>query len=90
VNQTVSALISARDGYELRVGRRKLLGKQASCLVTTPRAGSADAARGPTSLCVSGQGTPLLVERAGENLRATRYSTHVDAGRFRLPATPTA
>ena len=73
--------------FDLRVGHRKLAGKQATCLITTPRPGST-ASAAATSLCVSGQGTPLLIERSGENLRALRYSTHVDDARFRLPSRP--
>jgi hypothetical protein len=88
INRTVTTLTDSRRDFELHVGRRKLVGRQATCLITTPRPGSAASAGAAASLCVSGQGTPLLIERSGENLRAVRYSTHVDGARFRLPSRP--
>jgi hypothetical protein len=90
INRTVSTLTASRRDFDLRVGRRKLVGRQATCLITTPRTGSTAAGTTATSLCVSGQGTPLLIERSGESLRALRYSTHVDSARFRLPSRPRA
>jgi hypothetical protein len=88
INRTVASLTTSRASYDLGIGRRKLVGKQATCLVATPRAAAAAAGARPSSLCISGQGTPLLIERSGENLRAVRYSTHVDDDRFHLPARP--
>lgn len=88
INRTVSTLTASRQAFDLRVGRRKLVGRQTTCLITTPRPGSTAAGTAATSLCVSGQGTPLLIERSGESLRALRYSTHVDSTRFRLPSRP--
>jgi hypothetical protein len=88
INRTVAALTSSRGSYDLRIGRRKLVGKQATCLVTVPRRDSAAAGARQSLLCISGQGTPLLIERSGENLRAVRYSTRVDERRFRLPTRP--
>ena len=88
INRTVAALTSSRKDYDLKIGRRKLAGRQTTCLVTTPRPGSAAATGAATSLCVSGQGTPLLIERSGESLRAIRYSNHVDRARFNLPSRP--
>ena len=88
INRTVATLMSSRSEYDFRVGRRNLVGRQATCLITTPRPGSTTAIARATSLCVSGQGTPLLIERSGESLRAVRYSNHVDRSRFNLPSRP--
>ena len=70
-----------------------MAGTDATCLVATPSPAatttSAATTEGPGTVCLSAQGAILLVERTGERVAATAYSTSVDADRFDLPAEPT-
>jgi hypothetical protein len=85
IARTANELKAARTNYLFRVTGRKVAGSDARCLVTTTRPGVSGAG---STLCLSPQGAVLLVEGAGNPLRAERYSTTVDARRLRLPTTP--
>ena len=89
VDRTVATLKASQTSFTFRVVTRRVASTGASCLETVPRPGAAAAPSGPTSLCISPEGAPLLVEGNGTQLRATRYSTEVDERRLRLPAPAT-
>ena len=90
IDRTVATLKASQASFTFRVVARRLAGTSASCLETVPRAGAGGGgANGPTSLCISPEGAPLLVEGGGTQLHATRYTTAVDKRRLRLPAPPT-
>src|SRR3989442_11090684 len=82
VDRTVNALVDARSNYDYSVVHRRIVGANASCLMATPTGPTAK----PATLCLSAEGVPLVIETPTLSLRALRYSRHVDAGRFRLPA----
>jgi hypothetical protein len=90
VARTVDALAAATAEYEFRVEDREIVGVDARCLVTARRAdappGTGAAASG--TLCVSPEGVPLLVERSGDDLRATALTTEVPDDALVLPADP--
>ncbi len=87
VAEAGDALRGLADDYSFTVEPRVVAGVDATCLVTTLLPGRED----DTSLgrsatfCVSEIGVPLLIERPGERLTATQYSTDVDDGAFELP-----
>ena len=80
VARTVEALRAASDDFDLRVEERDLAGVTARCLVAE------GAATG--TLCVSPEGVPLLLERSGDDLTATAYTTDVPDDALELPADP--
>ncbi|MBV8304051.1 MAG: hypothetical protein JOZ04_07560 [Acidimicrobiia bacterium] len=85
IDRTVAELQAAKTNYTFAVTDRTIAGTRARCLVTTPRPGVAG---GGSTLCLSPRGAVLLVEGAGNPLRAVKYSTSVDTRRLALPATP--
>jgi len=85
IDRTVAELKSARTNYTFTVTSKKVANTDTRCLVTTPRPGVAG---GGSTLCLSSRGAVLLVEGAGNPLRAVRYSTSVDSRRLALPAQP--
>jgi hypothetical protein len=90
VDRTVAALQASKASFTFRVVDRRVAGTRTSCLETVPKTGAGGAAStGPTSLCISPEGAPLLVQGQATQLRATRYTTEVDQRRLRLPAPPT-
>ena len=85
IDRTVAELTSAKTNYTFSVTKKTVANTDTRCLVTAPRPRVA----GPGStLCLSSKGAVMLVEGAGNPLRAVRYSTTVDARRLQLPATP--
>jgi hypothetical protein len=85
IDRTVAELKAARTNYTFSVTNKKVAGTDTKCLVTTPKKGVAG---GGSTLCLSSRGAVLLVEGAGNPLRAVKYSTSVDDRRLTLPATP--
>jgi hypothetical protein len=85
IDRTVAELKSARTNYTFTVTSKKVANTDTRCLVTTPRPGVGG---GGSTLCLSSRGAVLLVEGAGNPLRAVRYSTSVDSRRLALPAQP--
>jgi hypothetical protein len=85
IARTAAELKAARTNYTFKVTHRTVAGADARCLVTTPRPGVGGAG---SVLCLSPEGAVLLVEGAGNPLRAARYSTSVDQRRLQLPARP--
>jgi len=85
IDRTVAELTSARTNYTFAVTTKKVANTDARCLVTTPKPGVGGAG---STLCLSSRGAVLLVEGAGNPLRAVRYSTSVDSRRLALPAPP--
>jgi hypothetical protein len=85
IARTAAELKAARTNYTFKVTSRKVAKVDTQCLATTPRPGVSGAG---STLCLSGEGAVLLVEGAGNPLRAVRYSTDVDERRLQLPATP--
>lgn len=88
VSRAVTALAEAADEYAFRVEERRIADVDARCLVTERRA---DAPPDPSAattgtLCVSPEGVPLLVEQAGDDQRATAYTTDVPDDALVLPA----
>jgi hypothetical protein len=86
--RTTDALTAARDDYDFVIEERDIADVSASCLITTLKAGrQASASQSPAgTLCLSPEGASLWVERPGERLAASRYTTAVDDGLFVLPA----
>jgi hypothetical protein len=85
IDRTVAELKAARTNYTFAVTNKKVANTDSRCLVTTPRPGVAGAG---STLCLSSRGAVLLVEGAGNPLRAVRYSTSVDSRRLALPTQP--
>jgi hypothetical protein len=85
ITRTAAELKAARTNYTFKVIDKKVAGADSRCLVTTPRPGIGGAG---STLCLSPQGAVLLVEGAGNPLRAERYSTSVDERLLQLPAKP--
>ncbi len=73
--------------FDLTVERRAVADVEATCLVTTPKAGTPLDGTGPgaETLCVSEEGAQLLVDAAGERLVAESYTTAVSDGTFDVP-----
>jgi hypothetical protein len=91
VRQTTLALKSAKVDYTFAVAGRRLAGVEATCLTTTRRRDRPGAARSPAAgtLCLSPDGVVLLIERPGQRLQASGYTTRPPKGTFTLPARPT-
>ena len=84
VTDTVEKLQQQRDAYDFRVESRSIAGVDARCLVTTPKAGSGQAA----TMCLSPEGVILLVDVPTGKITATAYSTAIPDDAFTLPADP--
>src|SRR2546423_745101 len=74
ITRTAAELKAARTNYAFKVTDKKVARTDSRCLVTTPRPGVGGAG---STLCLSDEGAVLLVEGAGNPLRAERYSTSV-------------
>jgi hypothetical protein len=85
IDRTVAELKDAKTNYTFSITQKTIAGTDARCLVTKPKPGVAG---GGSTLCLSSRGAVLLVEGAGNPLRAVKYSTSVDARRLQLPTTP--
>ena len=85
ITRTVAELKTATTNYTFAVTIKKIAGADTKCLVTKPKPGVAG---GGSTLCLSSRGAVLLVEGAGNPLRAVKYSTSVDDRRLQLPAAP--
>lgn len=88
LERTISALAASRATYDFSVEDRRIAGVDASCLVTTRKAGAAaDPTRGTRGeLCVAPDGVPLLVSGGASTLKAVRYSTSVKGRTLDAPA----
>jgi hypothetical protein len=77
-------LAASRDGLDLLVTTRTLAGVEATCLTSTPKAGTPLDGTGPGTdeLCLSKEGAQLLVDHGGQRLVADRYTTKVPKGTF--------
>lgn len=77
-------LAASSDSMAITVDRRTIAGVRATCLTTTPKAGTPIEGTGPGTdvLCLSPEGAQLLVDRAGNRLVAEHYSTKVPKGTF--------
>jgi hypothetical protein len=77
-------LAATRSTLDMEVTTRKLAGVEATCLTTTPKAGTPLDGTGPGTdeLCLSADGAQLLVDHGGQRLVADRYSTEVPKGTF--------
>jgi hypothetical protein len=82
-----ATLADRADDYDFSVETRRLVGVDASCLLTTLKAGrAADPGLGESgTLCVSPEGVVLLVDSAGSRQEATSYTTEVSDDAFALP-----
>ena len=85
IARTVAELTTAKTNYTFAVTNKKIAGTDTRCLVTKPKPGVAG---GGSTLCLSSRGAVLLVEGAGNPLRAVKYSTSVDDRRLQLPTAP--
>ncbi len=77
-------LAGSRDALDLTVEEREIAATDATCLVTTPKAGTPLDGSGPSTdtLCLSAEGAQLLLDAGGERLVADSYSTAVPEGTF--------
>ena len=85
----VQSLTASGQQFDLRVDRTRVAGVAARCLLATARAGAAP----PSSaqrLCIAADGAPLLVETAGQSVKATSFTTSAPGSAFDLPAKPTS
>jgi hypothetical protein len=80
----VQQLVSSSKALDLKVTTRKIAGAEATCLTSTPKAGTPLDGTGPGTdeLCLSREGAQLLVDHGGQRLVADRYSTQVPKGTF--------
>jgi hypothetical protein len=85
IDRTVAELKAAKTNYSFSVINKKVAGTDTKCLVTKPKPGVAGDG---STLCLSSRGAVLLVEGAGNPLRAVKYSTSVDERRLQLPTAP--
>jgi hypothetical protein len=85
IDRFVAELKDAKTNYVFSVANKKVANTDTRCLVTKPKAGVTG---GGSTLCLSQQGAVLLVEGAGNPLRAVKYSTSVDKRRLQLPVAP--
>lgn len=87
VAETIDKLRARADEYEFRVDSRKLVGTDASCLVTTPRPSAATGTSVPPkgTMCLSPEGALLVVQSGARSLSATGYTTDIPDGIFDLP-----
>ena len=84
----VQSLTASGQQFDLRVDHTRIANTAARCLVASPRAGTAGAAA--QRLCIAPDGAPLLVESAGQSVKATRFTTTAAGSAFELPAKPTS
>lgn len=91
IRQTTLALKAAKVDYAFTVASRRLVGVEASCLTTRLRPGheAGPKAAPAGTLCLSPEGVVLLIERPGQRLAASGYTTRVPKGALALPARPT-
>jgi hypothetical protein len=77
-------LAASKDELTITVDTRTIADTRATCLTTTPKAGTPIEGTGPGTdvLCLSPEGAQLLVDRAGNRLVADHYSTKVPKGTF--------
>jgi hypothetical protein len=88
----VAQVGASKDQLSITVDTREIADARATCVTTTPKAGTPLDGTGPGTdvLCLSAEGAQLLVDHAGERLVADRYSTTVPDGTFevRTPEEP--
>jgi hypothetical protein len=79
-------LADSRGALDLTVEDREIAATDATCLVTTPKAGTPldGAALSTDTLCLSDEGAQLLLDAGGERLVADSYSTDVPEGTFEV------
>lgn len=77
-------LAASKDALTITVDQRTIAGVDATCLTSTPKAGTPIDGHGPGTdvLCLSPEGAQLLVDRDGDRLVADRYTTEVPKGTF--------
>lgn len=89
VERLTTALAGRLEDFVFDVEDDVVAGAEATCLVTTVRAGrDRPDLGGRGSLCVSDRGAVLRLDRDGEQLEASDYGTDVPADRFDLPGGP--
>lgn len=81
-------LAASKATLDVDVDTRKIAGVDATCLTSTPKAGTPLDGTGPGTdvLCLSAEGAQLLVDRDGDRLVADRYTTEVPEGTFDVSA----
>jgi len=87
LTDAVLDLARAVEEYVVAIEEQEVAGVAGTCLVVTPRADVEDPSAAPAAtVCVSRQGIPLLVERAGTRLRAVEVTDDIPSGAFDPPA----
>lgn len=81
---TIESLADRMDEFAITVEDRSLVGVDARCLISTPRASRTD--EEVDELCLSDDGVVLLAVQGTERLVATAYGTSIPAGAFEIPA----
>lgn len=82
----IDQVAASKDALTMTVDTRTIAEVDATCVTTTPKAGTELDGTGPGTdvLCLSAEGAQLLVDHAGERLVADRYSTTVPDGTFEV------
>lgn len=82
----IDQVAASKDGLTITVDIRTIADAEATCITTTPKAGTELDGTGPGTevLCLSAEGAQLLVDHGGERLVADRYSTTVPDGTFEV------
>jgi hypothetical protein len=88
IASTTRALEEAKADYDFRIETRRLLGVDATCLVTELKSGheAAGSLGRDATLCLSPEGAALLVQRPSDEVTATAYRTDLPGDTFELPA----
>ncbi len=85
-----ASLVGSLDTVDLVVEQRTIAEAEATCLVSTPKAGTplTGTEPGAETICLSDEGAQLLVDAGGERVEAVGYETSVPEGTFELPDDP--
>jgi hypothetical protein len=80
----VANLAASIDDVDLAVEHRTIAQADATCLISTPKAGTSLTGTEPTAetICLSPEGAQLLVDAGGHRVKATDYATDVPDGTF--------
>lgn len=86
IEALVSALRSGLEDFTFEVTTETILDVEASCLTTEIRTERARPELAPAAtMCVSGEGVLLRLDRAGEMVEASQYSTSLADNTFERP-----